>query len=178
MEPVTYKQNISKNELLKLMKAVGLPIAILFFTLLTISAWGEFGFFFFTKMIGLMWIVGVGTATYLSQMREEVLDQTCAFIFFYDAAMLGFKLLISITSGVSGEMISAAMQIASPQPTQNVISGYIPIMMQMSAIMTPIGFIAMQGKRIMQFRKTRSINKEFGRVRGIRNSGRTHDEIM
>lgn len=75
-------------------------------------------------------------------------------------------------------MISAAMQIASPQPTQNVISGYIPIMMQMSAIMTPIGFIAMQGKRIMQFRKTRSINKEFGRVRGIRNSGRTHDEIM
>ena len=174
-EPITYKKGVSKNEAMKFMKAVGLPLAVFCFSMFVISALGQI--FYIAYAIAAMWLTGTVTAAYLSQMREEVLDQTCKFIIFYGGGMIAFKLMIKLTAGVSAEMLSATLELAIPTATGNILPSYITNMMLMSSVLTPIGFIIMQGRRIMQFRRTRSINKEFGRARGFRNTGRPHDRI-
>ena len=82
-----------------------------------------------------------------------------------------FRLLLGIISGASSEMIAASYDQAIPMSTGNAIPGYVQTMIWFVAVLVPIGFIGMQGKRLLNFRHSQTLQKMFGQKRGIRNSG-------
>ena len=69
-EPLTYRQNVSRQEAYRIIKAVGCPLAIFALALFTISSFANFG----TKLIcpasGAMWIMGVIVATAMPSMPD------------------------------------------------------------------------------------------------------------
>ena len=83
-EPLTYRQNVSRQEAYRIIKAVGCPLAIFALALFTISSFANFG----TKLIcpasGAMWIMGVIVATAMPSMRNATLvhSMTTITIFF------------------------------------------------------------------------------------------------
>lgn len=176
-EEIVYDKGISSNETLKMITGVGIPLGVFAFALLTISTFAEFGSKLLLPMTAAMWICGLGVAIYLPSMREEVIGDTMKAIVAYCAAMIGFKILLKLTSGVSSEMIGASFNQAIPTTTGNAIYGYLQNIMWITSVMTPIGFLGMQVSRIVKFRKTRSIQKAFGQARGIRDSGNAHNRL-
>ena len=175
---IVYDKGISSGEALKMITGIGIPLGIFALVLLTVSTFAEFGTRLLLPMISAMWITGLCVAIYLPSMREEVIGDTMKMIFSYCMAMIGLKILLKITSGVSSEMIGASFNQAIPMTTGNAIYNYIQNIMGISSVMVPIGFIGMQVSRVVKFRKTRSIQKAFGQARGIRDSGNAHNRFF
>ena len=73
-EPLTYRQNVSRQEAYRIIKAVGCPLAIFALALFTISSFANFG----TKLIcpasGAMWIMGVIVAIYAQCYTRSLND--------------------------------------------------------------------------------------------------------
>lgn len=168
----TYKGNMSKEETFRIIKAVGWPLAVFGLAIFTISEFAGFGTKLICPLSGSMWFIGFMVGLILPAQRREVLSQTLSMLAFYYAALIGFKIVLGVVSGVSSEMIAASYDQAIPAATGNAIPGYIQNAMWFTAVLTPIGFVGMQVKRLRDFKRNQSLNKTFGRVRGVRNSGK------
>lgn len=175
---LTYKQNMSKQETFRVLKAMGVPIVVFGFAMFTISNFASFGSKLICPLAGTMWIVGFVVALLMPAQRTEVLNQTLAMLSIYFAALLGLKLLLGVVSGVSSEMIAASYDQAIPTSTGNSIPGYLQTMMWFVAVLMPIGHITMQAKRLKDFKRNQSLHKTFGQKRGIRNSGRENTRSL
>lgn len=174
---LTYKQNMSKAEIYRVMKAVGFPLAVFMLGIYTISNYANFGSLIICPLSGLMWVSGFVVALIMPSQRAEVMNQTLITCASYYGALIGFKVILGLISGASSEMIAASYDQAIPTSTGNAIPGYIQQMIWFSAILVPIGFIGMQFKRLLQFKKNQSLQKAFGQKRGIRNSGKESTRI-
>lgn len=177
-QTLTYKQNMSKTEVYRVIKAVGAPLAVFGLGMFTISNFANFG----TKLIcpasAIMWFTGFIVALLMPAMRKEVLNQTLIICTVYFAVLLGLKMALGIVSGVSAEMIAASYDQAIPTATGNAMPGYLQNFMWFSAIGIPIGQIGMQGKRLLQFKRSQSLNKTFGQKRSLRNSGNGNSNMI
>ena len=171
IETLTYKQNMSKAEVYRVMKAVGIPISVFALGLYTISNFANFGTLIICPLSGAMWFVAVVVAFLMPAQRNEVLNQAMITCSSYYAGLFGLRLLLGIISGASSEMIAASYDQAIPMSTGNAIPGYVQTMIWFVAVLVPIGFIGMQGKRLLNFRHSQTLQKMFGQKRGIRNSG-------
>lgn len=177
-DTLTYKQNMSKTEVYHVIKAIGIPMFVFGLGMFTISNFANFG----TKLIcpasGIMWISGVIVAFLMPSMRKEVLNQTMITCTIYYGVMLGLKMALGLLSGVSSEMIAASYDQAIPTATGNVMVGYVQTFMWFSAVLIPLGHIGMQGKRLLQFRKTQSLHKTFGQKRSMRDTHNGNSRLM
>lgn len=114
----------------------------------------------------------------MPSQRQEVLNQTMIVCSIYFLALLGLKILLAVVSGVSSEMIAASYDQAIPTSTGNAIPGYLQTMMWFVAVLLPIGDISMQVKRLFQFKRNQTLQKTFGRTRGLRNNGRSNGTMV
>ena len=78
--------------------------------------------------------------------------------------------MIGITSGVSSQMLMATFGQPLATTSANTIPGYLQSMLYISAAMIPFGFLGMELKRIITFK--RSVNKQrtMEQLRSIRNA--------
>lgn len=171
-EVLTYKQNMSREESFRVIKAVCYPLAVFGLTMFTISNFANFGTKLLCPLIGAMWIISFIVALIMPAQRQEVLNQALVVITIYCLALLGFKILLGIVSGVSSEMIAASYNQAIPTSTGNAIPGYVQTAMWFTAVLTPTGYIGMTVKRLKEFKRNQSLLKTFGQKRSIRNSGK------
>lgn len=171
-ETLTYKSNMSRQETFRVIKAVGLPVGIFALSLFVIQNFAAFGSKLLCPLISAMWLVGFIVGLLMPAQRQEVFNQTFGFIAIYCGALIGLKILLKVVSGASSEMIAASYNQAIPMSTGNAIPGYLQTMMWFVAVLMPIGDISMQFKRLKEFKHNQSLNKTFGRVRGIRNTGK------
>ncbi len=168
---LTYKSDMSRQEAFRLFKAIGLPIGIFALSMFTVQNFAAFGTKLICPLIAAMWLVGFIVALLMPAQRNEVLTQTMGMIAIYCGALIGLKILLAVVSGASSEMIAASYDQAIPMSTGNAIPGYLQTMMWFVAVLMPIGDIGMQAKRLKDFKHKNSLNREFGRMRGMRNSG-------
>lgn len=170
-ETLTYKADMSKQEAFRIFKAVGIPIGIFALSMFVVQNFAAFGTKLLCPLISAMWVVGFIVALLMPAQRQEVLNQTMGMIAIYCGALIGLKILLAVVSGASSEMIAASYDQAIPMSTGNAIPGYLQTMMWFVAVLLPIGDISMQAKRLKDFKHNQALNKTFGRVRSIRNSG-------
>ena len=173
-DTLTYKQELSKKEAIQVAKAVGLPLAVFGLAMFTIQNFANFGSKLLCPLIAAMWIVGFIVGIIMPAQRQEIVNQTLAMIAMYCGAMLGLKMLLAVVSGASSEMIAASYDQAIPMSTGNAIPGYLQTMMWFVALLMPIGDIGMQVKRLKDFKHNQNLQKTFGQVRGMRNSGKNN----
>ena len=168
---LVYQENISRRELAGIVKAAGLPVSVLALCLYTISSFAAFGTGLVCPLSGAMWITGFFAALLVPSMRREVIRQTLITVTTYCVTLLALKTVIGIVSGVSAAMIAASFDQAVPAATGNAIPGYLQNILWFSAVLIPIGFMGMQGKRLLQFHRNRSLSAAFSRFRDIRQTG-------
>lgn len=165
---ITYKQTMSQSDFFRYLKAVGVPLSIFVLSLFAIQSLAGFGSKLVAPLTGVMWATGAICAIIMGSHRGSILTETHVTIAGYLAALLALKEVIALMSGVSSEMLMAAFNQAIPVTSGSAISGWLQNMMWIAAVMTPIGFIGMQVKRVFTFRREKSAQKTFDEIRGIR----------
>lgn len=171
---LTYRHKTSKSDIARYCKAVGLPIGVFLLALFTITRFAAFGTGLIAPATGFMWAFGVITAFLLPSQRSSQLTETCIVIGIYLLGLTGIRELISLTAGVSSEMLMASFNQAIPLTAGSTISSYLQAMLWITAVATPLGMVIKWGKQILSFRKRTGKSKTFQRLRGIREDGHEH----
>lgn len=178
VQNLSYKRNMSRQEALHTIKAVGFPLLLFGLGLFTISSFANFGTKLICPLSGAMWLIGVIVAILMPSQRTETLNSTMVTLSIYYLALLGLKILLAVVSGVSSEMIAASYNQAIPTSTGNAIPGYLQTMMWFTAVLLPIGDIAMQVKRLFQFKRNQKLQKTFSQARGYRNNREKGNKVI
>lgn len=165
---LTYKHSNTSANAMRYLKAIGFPVGIFLLALFCISRFAAFGLNIVAPLTGAMWVFGVICALLLPSHRGSILTETHVTIGCYLLALTGVRELIALVSGVSSEMLMSTYNQAIPLTSGSTISGYLQTFLWITAIMTPLGFFGMQGKRVFTFRHKASKAKEIDRLRGIR----------
>lgn len=173
---ITYKQGMSNKELYAYLKAFAVPTGVFLLAILVISIFGAFGTNLLAPMAGAMWIFGAFTAFMVPSQKESICNETHMTIAGYFGGMYGLRLLIAVVSGASSEQLMATYGQAMPISSGNTITGFIQTMLWITAVMLPVGFFGMEGKKIVMFRKRMSKQRIFDQLRGIRNNGKEHND--
>lgn len=173
-EHITYKQNMTSYEFKEYIKAFMLPVFVFILGNVTINEFGDFGTKLLAPMIGIMWLVAAVCAIWVSAQRTDIIRQTIITIGCYCGSMLTFRILLSIVSGVSSQMLIASFDTPVGSATSNTMTGYLQFAMWLTAVMTPIGFVGIQVKKIFAFKRLVTPEKAFNRIRSIRKTGRSH----
>lgn len=171
---LTYKQRMGGAQLLKYIRAIGFPIIMFGCAMFTISQFGKFGSTILAPLIGVMWVGGVVCAWLIPSQRTSVLNETHITLAVYLLTLFAIRILIKMLSGVSSEMMQSAFNQPLPLTGGSTITGYLQTLMWITTVMTPLGFIGMQGKKVFTFRRKANKNKELERLRGYRQNDRTH----
>ena len=67
--------------------------------------------------------------------------------------MFGLQKIVQLVSGTTNEMLTATYDQAMPAASNASLSGFLEYMLWIVAVMVPIGFIVMEGKKIILFRR-------------------------
>lgn len=171
---LTYETKMDAAELMRYMKAICMPLAVFLITMYTIAKFAGFGTKLLAPLYGTMWAAGAVCAMIMPSHRTDVIKETLATCGGYGLALVGLHKLMGVTSGVSGQMIAASYDTAITSVFGNTMLGYINNFIWMISIIVPITFLAMQAKRIMQFRKNKDKNKFYEQVRDVRGENKAH----
>lgn len=166
----TYVKKASGKDRTKLVWAIVFPVAVFFLSVIGISVFRNFGRILMAPLIGAMWIVGAGCALYMPSQRKSIITETLTVVATYNATLLSLRQLIAITSGVSSQMLMATFGQPLATASSNTIPGFLQNALYISAAMIPLGFLGMQGKRILQFRRSANKQRTMEQLRGIRNA--------
>jgi hypothetical protein len=177
-ERITYKESISGREVLSYLKAAGVPAALFMLAMLVLSQFGLFGRNLLAPMVGAMWLFGVFVAFMIQSQRTSILTETHVAVAGYLAGMFGFRALIGLVAGTSSEQLMATYSQALPLSSGNTVSGFLQTMLWITSVMVPIGFMGMQGKKLIMFRKRLDKQRFFDQIRGIRNNGKEHNDYQ
>lgn len=173
---LTYKQRMGGAQLLKYLKAIGLSVVLFVFSMITINNFGKFGSSILAPLIGAMWVGGVICAWLIPSQKTSILNETHITIGVYLITLFAIRLLIKMLSGVSSEMMQSAFNQPLALTSGSTITGYLQTLMWITTVMTPLGFLGMQGKKVLTFRKKANQKKELERLRGFRQNDRQHME--
>lgn len=166
-EKITYKQKLSRNDIFRYVKAIVLPMGILVLSLIAIQSLAGFGTKLVAPMTAVMIICGLICAIWLPSRRTSILNETYITVGGYLVALLSFKYLISLMSGVSAEMLMDAFDQPLPVTSGSAISGWLQTLMWVTSVMTPFGFIGMEVKRLFTFKRKNSKQRFLDQTRGI-----------
>lgn len=167
-ENYTYTQKTSSQDKARFLRSILFPTAIFFLCIISISTFKNFGRLLMTPLIGMMWIIGAACAIYMPAHRKSIITETLTAIASYNGTLLALRQLIAITSGISSQMLMATFGQPMSTASANTIPGYLQTMLYISAVMIPLGYAGMEGKRIVQFRRSANKQKTIDQLRGIR----------
>lgn len=173
-ETLTYRPAMTRQATYETIKAVALPVIVLGLALFTISNFASYGTKVICPMIGAMWTLGVITAFLLPVERKQTLEQTMGMCVIYCVTLLGLKIGLSIVSGASAEMIAASYDQPITLATGNALPGVLQNIMSISSIFIPGGYLIMLVKKLIQYRRTQSLQSAFERTRGFSETGKSH----
>ena len=72
-------------------------------------------------------------------------------------------------------MLMATYNQPIPVTSGAAFSGYLQTMLWITTIMTPVGFIVMEVKKLFTLRRTAETKKFHDNLLGVRKNGRPHD---
>lgn len=173
MEKITYKQGMSSKEFTGYFFSIGFPAAVLVLSLVIISQFGAFGQNLMAPMVALMWTSGAICSLILPSHRQSIISETHWTVAGYLIGMFGLQKIVQLVSGTTNEMLAATYDQVMPAASNASLSGFLEYMLWIVAVMVPIGFIVMEGKKIVLFRRKVSKQKFFEQLRGIRENERT-----
>lgn len=165
---IIYRPKLSGAEFFRFAKSIGLPILIFLAAIFCIDEFGAFGNKLVAPLAGAMWCMGAVVAVILPSQRTSILNETMGFLASYLGGLYLLRLLIGITSGVSSQMLMASFETVMPQTAGNGFLGALQTMLWAVAIMTPLGYIIMEIKRLVSFKRQASQQKTFDQIRSIR----------
>lgn len=173
--PLVYKRSQANADLSRYARAVAFPVGIFLLTIFTIDHFNLFGVNIIAPLTGIMWLTGAVVGFLQPSLRHSVLKETLITIGVYLISLIVFKELVSTISGVSSEMLMATYNQAIPVTSGEAFSGYMQTMLWITAIMTPVGFIFMQVKKVFTMRRTKEAKKTRDELLGTRPIGRNFD---
>lgn len=135
-----------------------------------IKAYYNFGRYIIGPAIAIIWVITAFIALILPAQRLEVIHSCKVFCAGYVATIFGYKFLITAVSGISAENLSAAFNQALPTASGTSILGWLQTLLWIAGVMSPVGFIGMQCKRIGQFFGTKSKNAAIREIRDFRDN--------
>ncbi|MFR3808686.1 MAG: hypothetical protein ACLTX3_06980 [Lachnospiraceae bacterium] len=113
-EELVYKQNMSRNEAMKILKAITIPLAVFGPGLVYHQSFGAFGRKLVCPLSGFMWIIGVAVAFLMPSQRNDTLNHMLLMLSVYYSTLITFHVVLSIVSGVSSEMIAKKFPTGNP----------------------------------------------------------------
>lgn len=173
---LSYKQKASHADMMRYFRAVALPIGIFLLGIFTITQFGPFGTKIIAPVTGIMWVFGVGCSVALPSQRLSILRETHATIAIYLVGLTGIRELISLASGVSAEMLMAAFGQAIPLTSGSTFANWLQNLLWITALLTPLGFVIMQGKKVYSFRRKGNPKQVLTQLRNIRNDNHMHTQ--
>lgn len=169
-ERIVYKKKASGAEIMRFIKAVGMPVATMVFGIFTVNIFGAFGARLIAPLFSACWGITVLVGFLMPSHRADTLEKGEKFLWGYFAGLLALRFLNEKVSGVSTEMLMATYNEVLPTATGNAVVGMIQTMLWITTVMAPIALITYQGKRLLDFRRNLSKQKMFERARSIRPS--------
>ena len=170
----TYARAAGRRESGRIFRAIVAPLLLFLLCLFTVSNLAGYGTRIVTPLLGAMWALGAVAAWILPVHRQDILGRTERMCAIYCFTLLGLKIMQTILSGASTEMISASYEQPIPLAVGNALTGVVQTIFSLSTLMIPGGYLAMLIKQILQYRKTANLQKAFARARDIRDTGRSH----
>lgn len=172
LEKITYKQGVSSKEFTGYFLAVGFPAAVLVLTLTVITQFKQFGQNLLAPMVAIMWCCGAICSLILPSHRQHILTEIHWTITGYLLGMFGLQQIVQLASGTTSEMLAATYTHSMPAASNASLSGFLEYMLWIAAVMVPIGFVIMEAKKIVLFRRKVSKQRFFDQLRGIRDTDR------
>lgn len=174
-ERLTYKRAQSNADIFRYLKAIAAPVGLFLLAMFTIDHFNLFGYDLIAPLTGVMWACGVAVAWFLPSHRRSVLKETHVTVAVYLISLTVLKELIGTISGVSAEMLMAAYNQVLPVTSGAAFSGYLQSMLWITTIMTPVGFIFMQVKKMFTMHRNNEAKKFHDRLLGTRKNGKHFD---
>lgn len=172
---LTYQRAQSGADMTRYFKAIAYPIGIFILAMFTINRLNLFGLNIVAPMTALMWVCGVVVGWFLPSHRDSVLRETLITIGVYLVSLIIFKELVGTISNVTSEMLMATYNQAIPVTSGQAFSGYLQTMLWITAIMTPVGFLGMQIKKMFTMRRNQEAKKFHDRLLGTRPNANHYD---
>lgn len=172
---MVYKRAQANVDFMRYAKAIGFPITIFLLTMFTIDRFNLFGINIIAPLTGVMWGCGVIVGILQPSHRRSVLRETLITMGVYLVSMIVLKELVSTISGVSSEMLMATYNQAIPVTSGEAFSGYLQTMLWITAIMTPVGFVFMQLKKLFTLHRNQEAKKFKEHLFGTRENGKHFD---
>lgn len=167
IEKFTYTKKASGMDISRVVWAAVFPVGIFFLCIFTIAVFKTFGRVLQAPMIGAIWVIGAAMALWMPSQRKSILKETLAVLTTYCAEQLVLRRLIAITSGASSQMLMATFGEAITSAAGNTIPGFLQNMLYWTAVFIPLGFLGMQGKRFLEFKRNRNKQKVLESLRNI-----------
>ena len=174
-ERLTYKRAQANADLFRYVKAVAFPVGIFMLAMFTIDRLNLFGVNIVAPLTSVMWIVGIVVGLIQPSLRRATLRETHITIGVYLISITLFKELVASISGISSEMLMATYNRRIPVTSGAAFSGDLQTMLWITTIMTPVGFIVMEVKKLFTLRRTAETKKFHDNLLGVRKNGRPHD---
>ena len=167
---IVYKTKTTGEEVMRFVKAIGLPIGCLILGMFTVNIFGAFGEKLITPLFASCWVVSVLVALFMPNHRADSLEKCEKLLIAYCVGLLALRFLNAKVSGVSTEMLMATYNEVLPTATGNAMAGFVQSMLWIFTVSLPLGFITYQGKRFIDFRRNKGVQTAFERIRSIRPS--------
>ena len=171
-ERITYKERMTGQDISKYAKAICFPLVAFAVNIWTITSFRAFGTELIAPLSAAIWVAGLVTGLILPSHRRTTLNETVIALVGYSVVLMGLRYALQLLSGVSTEMLIASYGQIVSLTGGSAVQGYIQNILWISAIMVPIGFIGMQAKKLVQFRRLMAKNKALDRIRSIRETNR------
>ncbi len=174
-EKLTYKRAQSNADIFRYLKAIALPVFNFLLAMFTIDHFNLFGYDLIAPLTGVMWGCGALVAFFQPSHRRSVLKETHVTTAVYLISLIVIKELISTISGVSAEMLMATYNQVLPVTSGAAFSGYMQSLLWITTIMTPVGFIFMQVKKLFTMHRNQEAKKFHDKLLGTRRNGKHFD---
>lgn len=172
---LTYQRAQANADIYRYAKAVAFPCGLFLLAMFTIKHFNLFGINLIAPMVGIMWVCGIIVGWFLPSQRRSVLRETHVTIAVYLISLTVFKELVASISGISAEMLMATYNQAIPVTSGQAFSGYLQTMLWITTIMTPVGFIFMEVKKVFSLRRKKEAKNYRDRLLGTRQNGKHFD---
>ena len=175
-QSLTYIRKQASADMFRYIKAVGFPIGCFFLSMFAINTFGLFGADLIAPFTAAMWVCGVIVGLVLPSHRSGILRETHITIAVYQISLMVVRAIVPMVSGVSSEMLMATYNQAIPVASGQAFSGYMQTLLWITTIMTPVGFIFMEIKKVFTLRRQDTVKRTHNRMLGTLPNNNHFDE--
>lgn len=169
---LVYQSVTSAQDRWKILKAALFPAVGFIICLFVIAKFGSYGRKMLAPMMAAMWTTGSICAFILPSHRSSVIKETVFTNIGYAGAMFGLRILAGLASGISSSMLVDSLNLSMSATQGNTILGYIQNILSLSSVLVPIGFIAMEFKRVFTLKRNANKKKFFDQTRNHRDTNK------